>query len=392
MNGLQTIDRLTYKYEELFRGCMFGSDRCDESNFTSTFDIKYGKCFSFNFNDSTLISVSKTGSYQGLKLLLYSNLSDYFEITDTSGMRVVIHHQNTHPFASIRGHDAPIGMITTFSIKSSIASRISYGPHKCSTLNPSNFAYHGRYTPEACQRICFQRHYRLECGCIDARFPKMEDSDVFCSIDNIYQRACLNNVSVRITEIETGACDCPRACIEAIFASTISKAPLRDSFITFDPTNKSSHKDYVMLSVYYSSLSVDSLVEFPSYTFSNLISDLGGTVGFWLSMSLIGLYELVIFLSKLFTASLIYFRSFYVNRNISRVINLKSTYSTDEINNTERTINPTRRDWNYRLGRYRSEIEKGLVDKRQRHFIDLARILGINPSRVHQVHSNKLFQ
>lgn len=124
-----------------------------DSNFTSTFDIKYGKCFSFNFNDSTLISVSKTGSYQGthwisswsdetmhagLKLLLYSNLSDYFEITDTSGMRVVIHHQNTwyleiylpsiliphfsHPFASIRGHDAPIGMITTFSIKSVIYS------------------------------------------------------------------------------------------------------------------------------------------------------------------------------------------------------------------------------------------------------------------------------
>ncbi|GMS96161.1 hypothetical protein PENTCL1PPCAC_18336 [Pristionchus entomophagus] len=265
-------------------------------------------------------------------------------------------------------------------------------PHQCGSINPPNFAYNGRYTPEACQRICFQHHYRTECGCIDARFPRMEHSDIFCSLENIYQRACLTNVTVRITIIDPSACDCPRACTEATFASTISRAPLRDSFTLFDPSNTTTHLDYIMLSVYYSTLSVDSLVEFPSYTFSSLISDLGGTVGFWLSMSLIGFYELSIFLSKLFLASLQYIRSFYLNRLITPVISLKSSYCTQEINNSEKTINPTRRDWDYRSGRYRSEMEKGLVEQRQRHFVDLARILGINPSRVHQVHSNKLFQ
>ncbi|GMR48247.1 hypothetical protein PMAYCL1PPCAC_18442, partial [Pristionchus mayeri] len=390
---LQTIDRLTYEYDDLFRGCLFGGDKCDQRNFTSTFDIKYGRCFSFNYNDSTAVSVSKTGSYQGLKLLLYSNLSDYFEVSETAGVRVIIHHQETHPFANIRGHNAPIGMLTTYSMKSSIASRISYGPHKCNDFSPPNFPYQGRYTAEGCQRICFQRHYKAECGCIDSRFPRMDDTDVFCALDNIYQRACLTNVSVRITLVDPSACDCPRPCTEASFSSTISQAFLRpDSFVLFDPTNRSTHREYVMLSLFYSTLSVDSLVEFPSYTFSNLISDLGGTVGFWLSMSLIGFYELVIFLTKLFSASLQYTRSFYVNRKISQSIDIKMSSSTQEMNNNDRTVNPTRRDWDYRRSRYRSEMEKGLVEQREKHFVNLARILGINPSRVHQIHSNKLFQ
>ncbi|GMT24084.1 hypothetical protein PFISCL1PPCAC_15381, partial [Pristionchus fissidentatus] len=387
----QAIDRLTYDYDELFRGCLFGNDRCDQRHFTSNFDIKYGKCFSFNFNGTSVLSVSKTGSYQGLKLLVYSNLSDYFEVSETAGVRVVIHRQNTHPFASIRGHDAPIGMLTTFAMKSSISNRISYGPHRCNTYAPPGFPYDGLYTPEACQRICFQRHFRVECGCVDARFPKIDESDFFCSLDNIYQRACLTNVSVRIT-LDSGACDCPRACTESIFASTISKAPLTNSFSVFDRSNRTNHKDYVMLSFYYSTLSVDSLQEFPSYTFSNVISDLGGTTGFWLSMSLIGFYELILFLFKLSAAVLQYVRSYYVNREMSKIIDLNPSDTIREINNTEKTINPTRRDWDYRLGRYRSEMEKGLVEKRQKHFVNLARILGISPSRVHQLHSNKLFQ
>jgi hypothetical protein len=52
-------------------------------------------------------------------------------------------------------------------------------------------------------------------------------------------------------------------------------------------------KNFVRLNVYVQSLVIDEVVQKGSYTFFNLFSDIGGTFGLWIGMSLLTWGEVI---------------------------------------------------------------------------------------------------
>lgn len=53
----------------------------------------------------------------GLRVLVYSNVSDYMPTTEAAGVRIQIHGHNDQPFPDTFGQNAPTGFISSFGIK-----------------------------------------------------------------------------------------------------------------------------------------------------------------------------------------------------------------------------------------------------------------------------------
>ena len=93
-----------------------------DCNFTRTFDMKLGNCFTFN-NDATL-KVTQSGKQNGLRLeLRIEKRKDYASITSTYGARVFIYNHSTL-YTDSQGLDVPVGKETNIALSKQVSKSL----------------------------------------------------------------------------------------------------------------------------------------------------------------------------------------------------------------------------------------------------------------------------
>ncbi|CAG2254625.1 unnamed protein product [Mytilus edulis] len=111
---------------------------------------------------------------------------------------------------------------------------------------------------QACFEECIDRNVKKKCKCLLAFSLAETKKMVTCFKDKDFE--CIEDVREHVT-----GCKCRNPC--------------RDSLMQID--------------IFFSSLYEEVTEEVPSFTFENFLSNIGGTLGLWIGMSLISIGELV---------------------------------------------------------------------------------------------------
>ena len=153
------------------------------------------------------------------------------------------------------------------------------------------------YTQATCKRFCLQTKIAGACNCTTSTIPLRLDAYNVCTSDA--QLDCVNAYQNR-TFAEF--CSCPIDCFKEIFTFGTTQSLLtmnvpKDKRLA---TNFSNHTDFVKsytnnlvaLTVYYNMLLYTRVTEKPAISDVSTISNIGGQIGLFLGMSLVGIVEL----------------------------------------------------------------------------------------------------
>lgn len=331
--------------------CTYPDEICSQSNFSFYQNPTYFNCFTFNggnLSDDDLITKT-TGPQKGLSMILYleSDNGDMLyngtyhtlsNIGNAAGIRVVIHPPDSLPTPVDNGFDVPPGTSSSVGIKVSRADRLDPPIGECKK-NKTSFSDKYVYSQQACLLLCQQSHVMKNCFCISSQLPIPFDLDNlrYCGQFNISDpQFFFDNLSCEarvtqefaINETLRNSCECLPLCEESAYETEVSYSywpldyvqedfyekyvinnPDRDTLKAYNNLKRFNiteliqngliRKNFVRLNVYLKDLIVEEVIQKRTYELQNLFSDMGGTFGLWIGVSILSWFEIFELLVKL---------------------------------------------------------------------------------------------
>ncbi|XP_059164382.1 degenerin unc-8-like [Physella acuta] len=279
---------LGHQIQDMMLQCSFAGRKCVQSNFTQIQSAVYGNCYTIEYDKFV---ARKSGPSAGLELTLFLETSEYIPgITNGKGLQLVVHEQGTVPFPEDEGIAINPGTQTLLGLRM------------------------------ACQRICEQQQIIDTCQCVDALHPQLiiyMNATNVQPCNNITQMVCVTQVEFAYNASED-KCGCASPCSESLYEKTISPrqwpspsfASILVESICQDRSpetcsglrNMSDNEllgEFVKLNIFFEDLNYEELSEQADYTSVNLLSDIGGTIGLWIGLSVLSLFELIHLMSSL---------------------------------------------------------------------------------------------
>ena len=171
------------------------------------------------------------------------------------------------------------------------------------------------YNRADCISLCRQLQIEKVCKCFDINHPRI-DSNIICN--STEEKACVKNQH-RIFEendlLEECNKLCPFECKKMIFSTinsqinefTNEKAQeyfehklLKPKYEELNATLDDVKQSIVNLNVFYDRLSFTEITEKPSFHFVDLVSNVGGTFGLFIGISLLSILEMVEIVYEMF--------------------------------------------------------------------------------------------
>ena len=345
-----------HRLDDFVIRCSFGYEECNISeSFVLFRSPTYYNCYTFNSlvsgNESNTsrpqIDAKATGPQQGLSIILYlenDNADDLLESTtyhtisnvgNAAGVRVIVHEYGTLPFPVDEGIDIPPGFSTSLGMRVTKYVRLPqpYGECKAETgqLNvvrrgESHTTY--AYSTHACMALCQQRYIANKCQCVSSLMPvspeyaALKYCGYFNESDTEFYFSNLSCEAERIVEFSKNDslrkhCHCLPSCKEysysidssyaywplelsqqSFFNTIINAHPQRDrlkAYYQFQATNDTGfvRRNFVRVNVYFKDMMLEEMEQKRSYEVQNLFSDIGGTCGLWVGISVLSYCEVV---------------------------------------------------------------------------------------------------
>ncbi|XP_070534564.1 uncharacterized protein [Ptychodera flava] len=299
---------LGHQREDMILLCKYNDQKCDVKDFLQESNDVYGNCFTFNHGiDLPTRNASRTGPAYGLELVLYTEQNEYTDIYgQESGIRVAVHRQGVMPQPQDRGVTAPPGMKTSIGIRKQVITRLPTPYGDCSDHEQDKewkrMFGDRQYSQLVCQSSCIQRHLLLYCGCIDS-YQGTNKTAPKCSILNGKQEMCRQLIYFLFQNGDI-ACKCSQSCFDVIFGTRLSlsrwPSDKADKTVTNIIKQRTSttgldkeqiRANLLKVVIYYEDLNSQSMTETPAYKFFSLFSDLGGSLGLFIGVSLVTVVE-----------------------------------------------------------------------------------------------------
>ncbi|CAH1780635.1 unnamed protein product [Owenia fusiformis] len=293
------MDSYGHTFEDFVLQCSFDKKNCSNSDWKKLYNSQYGNCYTWNFGyNNTIKSTSRFGSRYGLRLTLNAQADEYIGLlSHTVGARVTVHSHNVMPFPEDQGVSASVGRKTGIGVQMQNIKRKPHPfPTNCTYGTHLQSNYEGDYSVLSCMMSCLQNKIKTNCKCVD----KIVHNQTACDITNTTQEKCRQRMYHLFDEAKLG-CDCPQACEELVYGTTISGSEW--------PSNQYSpyllqkleggspvsdiKQNLVRVHVYFETLAVHTIEEVPSYTWDNLLADIGGTMGMFIGISICTAFEIV---------------------------------------------------------------------------------------------------
>ncbi|CAP27754.2 Protein CBR-DEL-1 [Caenorhabditis briggsae] len=323
MSGLHPQRRaaLGYGKSEFIKMCSFNGQQCNiDTEFKLYIDSSFGNCYTFNADPNKNLTSSRAGPSYGLRLMLFVNTSDYLPTTEATGVRLAIHGKQECPFPDTFGYSAPTGAISSFGISLRKLNRL---PDKNCYNEDSpprdNIYKEYKYEPEGCFRSCYQRRMIGKCGCADPRFPNPWGRSPWCDSRNstvcklyIVSFPFIKSISVNCLTTEgaklslKNRCRCIHPCKQDQYTTTYSAAKWPSASTQSHCEDQSKdcnrylHQHAAMIEIYYEQMSYEILSESESYSWFNLMADMGGQAGLFLGASIMSVIEFLFFAVRTF--------------------------------------------------------------------------------------------
>ena len=298
--------------ETLNDACLFAQkQRCNlTKDFKPTFPTEIlNTCYTFNSGLENRYIQSGKGSGFGLSLVMFMNQSDFLPLIGKkrdSGITVYIHDSDTLPMLGIRGMLVGPGFHTKIAIrKTEIVAKPTPFPSNCSNGEGIVNYIPGAYTSLACQLSCVFDSVLSECGYAQ-NLIRSHVSATKIIQSNASMLQCRDRVMNAVLGAQTFPCQCPRACNEIHYESTMSHSRwpndidlpifkvLSQKIVGVDPSSITDDfftKNFLKLDIYFDDMSVRKYIEKEMMGRISLFSNIGGHLGFWTGSSLFSIFE-----------------------------------------------------------------------------------------------------
>ncbi|XP_033109434.1 amiloride-sensitive sodium channel subunit alpha-like [Anneissia japonica] len=316
---------LGHQLNDLLVNCSWIGYPCSPQNFSRFLDPLHGNCYTFNpLNASYAGGEYKTTSFAGptygLTMTIFIEQNRYLPMISSSGIRLHVHSQKNMPFPEDEGLQIPPGYHTSVSITKSVTKRIGSPYNTCVKDSDESFhniysdLYGVSYSVQTCTKSCYQEKVVERCGCFDSNYP-FRGGIGPCRYGIKNDSACLSKVSADYKN-SLFHCDCPQPCnVDEFKVSTsfsywptpnykndllgllnVSSPNLHDIVMKDEKDMRTLRENLLLLDIYYANLNYDFIQESAVYSRSDLASGLGGTVGLWIGVSVLTVFEAIEFI------------------------------------------------------------------------------------------------
>ncbi|XP_077864346.1 epithelial sodium channel subunit beta-like, partial [Saccoglossus kowalevskii] len=308
----EEVSRYGHQKNNFILQCTFASEQCGPSDFTQFQDDFYGNCFQFNIeSDEQIKWVMGTGPQYGLQLTLFTEQEEYLSIYgQDSGARVSILPRDILSFPVDEGITVKPGTITSIAIKEKNTARKAWPYGNCTHGHTEQIVHDKQrntsYSVLSCEKACSENALIRYCGCAEYIFTEAPR----CQLLNKTQELC-RQLTKYLNNIGKIKCSCPSPCKETNYDITSSQSQW-PSDVYLDKLLKtlkwkhsklknvndmqSARSNLVRLEIYFETLNYESVSEQAAYKWEDLLSDIGGTLGLYVGISIISVFEFVNFI------------------------------------------------------------------------------------------------
>jgi hypothetical protein len=338
--------QIGFELKDMLISCVFNYKLCDANDFTYFYDPLLGNCYTFNkgvYDNGTVYNpktVSLSGSLYGLILELFlgdPNVDTDHEFDD--GVVISIHNQSSDAFRDDQKIMAAANAETDIVVNRNFVSKLEtpYGDCLKDVSNSSTFSSFCfdyivktlgiRYSQKQCFGLCIQKNIIDTCNCTNTLIPTFNDANNYCSPSDF---PCVMELINTFGDIQASK-DCKIACpfecnsieyqvstYRALYPTTFYKKILSNTKLM-----KANNVSYVDLdkalakvNIYYKSMEYTSVTQVASTTIEQFFSDIGGTLGLYIGISILSLVEIVELGFNLIVALI------GIKKNKSAVVNL----------------------------------------------------------------------
>jgi hypothetical protein len=313
---------LGYTIEERVLFCEFNFLPCDMSYFVWYYDNEWGNCYRFNVGINSTghsiptIKVSSFARSTGLAITLFvaneNGRIPFTQLERSEGLNVFIENSTVEPnvYESLGLATNSVSFIEVNrkfvkKMKRPFSDCQADLTHSKSPLVRYYLDNNRKYRFKKCSDLLIQDQLSKSCGCASIYFSNIHNIR-YCSTEQDLECIDTNGYVSNVSH-EEKALLCPEECDSVRLKLTVSaSSPLSKRYINHlrtHPVVTSKFKNMsqitdeqlassvAMFDVYYNSLSYTEIVEVPVYTIVNLISNIGGSLGLLLGMSLLSFLE-----------------------------------------------------------------------------------------------------
>jgi hypothetical protein len=314
--------QLSYGINETLVRCTFSLGKCNWKDFERIFHNLYGNCLVFNSGRNYLgetVPIKKlkqAGRFAGLQLEMFTDLPKPLKKIGP-GFTGVILFLGNNSFRNVYEDEQEIlvspGALTYIAVQRTIVNQMDQPYSECS-LSSDSILYkrilslNVSYIRADCISLCRQLLIERECKCYDLYHPRI-NSNKACK--TTWEYDCTkkqqeifdgSNLSSECNEM------CPFECKKVIFSTIHSQINefsnekaqeyfehklLKPKYEQFNSSLSDVKQSIINLNVFYDRLSFAEITEKPSFHFVDLISNVGGTFGLFIGISLLSFLEVV---------------------------------------------------------------------------------------------------
>ncbi|ROT60772.1 hypothetical protein C7M84_021634 [Penaeus vannamei] len=280
--------------EDIVYSCTFDNHRCNHTQFFTWMSDEYGTCYTFNSffqgNDSKVKTTKRAGPKTGLKVALEIRKGVAL-LTPEVGVRVVVHDPRLLPALEEEGFSIGPG-VSSVAVKRTKYERLG-NPHGV-CANDYGFDHPYMYSRKLCKQLCIERVFREQCRCFIGQNPLYDSLETKperqCSSNDRVQGLCMANVSKSIEE-ESIQCDCPLPCSEMTYDAQVTTSKPNNLYYNILSDTRKELKSLCSNDTQMVSLLV--YLDSKSYGWDTLLSNIGGSLGLFIGVSLISILEMI---------------------------------------------------------------------------------------------------
>jgi hypothetical protein len=319
---------ISHDLDDILVDCSFNREECNASDFTWSYDERYGNCYTFNSNfasDGSQVDLKKTsisGSDFGLQLSLYVNIyEELMEYVNNSGAIIRIGNSSYSTYYSNDGIFVPSGFSTYIRVKREFKSMLPKPYSHCEQdinlpkLKTNTDAYFlnlkGKFPYAYTQQLCL-----IEC--LDSISIEKFNCSLPFDLSHLDVKVCGPRIIdliekyfiSNVAEIfQFCLPKCPFECNQTIYKTSLSfvsiignniyRSIIRNNsnlaldFVSRTIDSAQAEKSFVNVYIYYESLSYTESSEMPQMNVGQLLASIGGNLGLFLGVSVFSLAEIV---------------------------------------------------------------------------------------------------
>ncbi|KAL9986105.1 hypothetical protein ACROYT_G000185 [Oculina patagonica] len=315
------LRQIGHQFEDFVVYCTFRGAYC--ANYSSAFwshfwHFAYGNCYVFNGGttekgkNTKILKSNEPGPSYGLSLELNIEQDQYIgALTQSTGVRIDISDQGEMPFPLDKGLSLAPGYETSIGMRKVVINRRDpFSRNTCvnhSTSDETNIYNQTmtvNYSTTACKKSCWASNQLKSCGCMEYKFPRSADTPL-CDIVNKTTEKCLKKVKDRFTNGKLSCSNsCPPPCRESTFKLTTSYSlwPTKtyEDYYKMELAKRTKEVDgndnfranVLKVDIFFEELNYEVISEELSYELPNFMSDLGGSLGLWIGVSVLTVAEI----------------------------------------------------------------------------------------------------